>query len=81
MITPKEAVELVKKETKYSYIVTVKDYDDQHYVVEAHPDDKKFRIGIQTTFGVDKSTGEVTGFYLNQGNCLDKYLAAKECEI
>lgn len=81
MITPKEAVELVKKETKYNYIVTVKDYDDQHYVVEAHPDDKKLRIGIQTTFGVDKNTGEVTGFNLNQGDCLDRYLAAKVCGI
>lgn len=81
MITPKEAVELVKKETKYSYIVTVKDYDNQHYVVEAHPDDKKFRIGIQTTFGVDKESGEVTGFALNYGDNLDKFLAAKVCDI
>lgn len=80
MITPKEAVELVKKETKYKNIIKVKDYDAQHYVIESLPGES-FVVGIQTTFGVDKNTGEVTSFFLNMGNNLDKYLASKTCEI
>jgi hypothetical protein len=81
MISPKDAAELVKKETKYQFIVNVKDFDSEHYVVQALPKKDKISIGVQTTFGVDKESGEVTGFALNYGNNLDKFLAAKVCEI
>ncbi len=81
MITPKDAAELVKKETKYQFIANVKDFDSKHYVVQALPKKDKISIGVQTTFGVDKESGEVTGFALNYGDNLDKFLAAKDCDI
>ena len=80
MITVKEAVNEVKNKTGYEFIIKVKDYDQNHYVVEAIP--KKNELpepGIQTTFGVDKNTGKVTSFYLIPGETLEKYLACKVC--
>ena len=81
MISPKDAAEFVKKETKYRFIVNVKDFDSKHYVVEALPAMDKLSIGVQTTFGVDKESGKVTGFPLNYEDNLDKFLAAKVCDI
>lgn len=81
MISPKDAAELVKKETKYQFVVNVKDFDSGHYVVQALPKKDKISIGVQTTFGVDKESGKVTGFALNYEDNLDKFLAAKVCDI
>ncbi len=75
MISPAEAAKKVLETQKYNEVIFVKDYDAQHYVVEALPE--KFAIGIQTTFGVDKNTGAVTAFHLQPGSTLEKYVHSK----
>lgn len=77
MITAKEAADLVKKSEKLGFVVGVKDFDKDHYVVEALPNDHEIPEGINTTYGVDKNTGKVTAFYLIPGQTLEKYLSAK----
>lgn len=80
MITAKEAMNKVLTSQGYKWPIRVKDYDDQHYVCEALPEVGKLAVGSQTTFGVDKNTGEVTAFMLNDHNNLDRYLNAKTIE-
>lgn len=82
MISPAEAAKKVKETQGYEEVLQVKDYDPQHYVVEAWPKADKMPHGEQTTFGVDKSTGKVTAFQLNPGTgTLDRYLNAKNCDF
>ena len=78
MITPKKAAERVKKTQNYEQVIKVRDYDKQHYVVEALPHANKLPHGEQVTFGVDKNTGEVTAFYIEN---LKHYLATPACEF
>ena len=80
MITAKEAAEKVKSSQKYEMVIRVKDFDAEHYVVEAIPKANKLPpVGTQTTFGVDKNTGAVTGFSL--ANNYDRYMSAKNCSF
>lgn len=81
MMTPAEAANKVKETQGYEQVLKVKDYDAQHYVVEALPKANKLPHGAQTTFGVDKNSGQVTAFMLNYGNNLDRFLSAKDCEF
>lgn len=82
MISPAEAAKKVKETQNYEEVLRVKDYDAQHYVVEAWPIAGKMAHGEQTTFGVDKNTGAVTAFMMNPGTgTLDKFLNAKDCDI
>lgn len=81
MMTPAEAANKVKTTQKYEQVLRVKDYDAQHYVVEALPEANKIPKGSQTTFGVDKRTGQVTAFHLRPGSTLEKFLSAKDCEF
>lgn len=76
-MTPAEAANKVLETQKYEQVICVKDFDAQHYVVEALPQKNKLACGMQTTFGVDKQTGQVTAFMMNYGNNLDAYLSAK----
>ena len=64
MISPENAANLVLKKTGYKKLCNVRDYDSQHYVVMAIPDDEHFK-DYQTVFGVDKETGAITNFILN----------------
>jgi hypothetical protein len=80
MITAKEAMNKVLTSQGYKWPIRVKDYDKQHYVCEALPEVGKLAIGAQTTFGVDKNTGEVTAFMLNDHNNLDFYIKAVTVE-
>lgn len=82
MISPTEAANKVRETQKYEEIIRVKDYDPQHYVVEAWPTANKMPHGEQTTFGVDKNTGEVTAFMMNPATgTLDRFLNAKDCKF
>ena len=81
MISPKEAAELVKKTQNYEQVIRVKDFDNKHYVVEALPVANKIARGAQTTFGVDKNTGEVTAFRLNYADNLDRFLESKDVKF
>ncbi len=81
MMTPAEAANKVKETQGYEWVLSVKDYDAQHYVVQAYPKKGKLSIGVQTSFGVDKNTGAVTAFMVNQGNNFDKLRNAKDCEF
>ena len=81
MMTPAEAANKVKETQDYEQVLKVKDFDSRHYVVEALPVANKISKGIQTTFGVDKNTGEVTAFMLNYGNNLKEFLKAKDCKF
>lgn len=81
MITPVEAANKVLESQGYEQVIRVKDYDAQHYVVEALREKNKIHRGEQVTFGVDKKTGEVTAFFLRPGSTLEKYLSAKDCKI
>lgn len=82
MMTPAEAANKVKETQGYELVIRVKDYDAQHYVVEALPKANKLPHGEQTTFGVDKNTGAVTAFMINPATgTLDKFLSAKDCEF
>lgn len=82
MISPAEAANKVKETQKYEEILRVKDYDAQHYVVEAWPKTNKLPHGEQTMFGVDKNTGAVTAFMANPSTgTLDRFLNAKDCEF
>ncbi len=76
-MTPAEAANKVKQSEGYKCVTKVVDFDPRHYVVEAFPKEGEFVRGYQTTFGVDKSTGQVTAFMLNDGNNLDKFVNAK----
>lgn len=76
-MTPAEAANKVKQSEGYKCVTKVVDFDRQHYVVEAFPEEGQFVMGYQTTFGVDKTTGQVTAFMLNYGNNLDKFIKAK----
>lgn len=76
-MTPAEAANKVKETQGYEQVLKVIDFDPKHYVVEALPKANKIPKGVQTTFGVDKSTGQVTAFMLNDGNNLDKFVNAK----
>lgn len=80
MITAKEAMNKVLKSEGYKWPIRVKDYDNEYYVCEALPEVGKLSIGTQTTFGVDKETGEVTAFMLNNRDCLNRYVNAKTVE-
>ena len=80
-MSPKEAGELVKKSQNYEQVIRVKDFDSDHYVVEAIPFANKFTRGAQTLFGVDKNNGVVTAFYLNYENNYDRYMKASECKL
>ena len=64
MISPENAANLVLKKTSYKKLCNVRDYDSQHYVVMATPDENTFK-NYQTLFGVDKNTGDITNFMLN----------------
>ena len=64
MISPENAANLVLKKTGYKKLCNVRDYDSQHYVVMATPDENTFK-NYQTLFGVDKNTGAITNFILN----------------
>lgn len=79
MISPAEAAKKVLTTQKYDKVIFVKDYDQQHYVVEALPED--YEVGMQTTFGVDKNTGDVTAFFPQPGSTLEKYNNAKCLEF
>lgn len=81
MISPVEAANKVKESQGYEQVIRVKDYDLKHYVVEALPKANKMPHGAQTTFGVDKKTGQVTAFFLKPGSTLEKYLSAKDCKF
>lgn len=81
MITPEEAANKVMTTQGYEQVLAVKDYDAQHYVVEALPKKNKLPHGAQTTFGVDKATGQVTAFHLQPGSTLERYLSAKRCDF
>ena len=81
MISPAEAANKVKQTQNYQQVLKVKDYDAKHYVVEALPVANKIPKGAQTTFGVDKNTGQVTAFHLQPGSTLERYLAAKDCKF
>lgn len=82
MISPAEAANKVKETQGYEQVLKVKDYDAKHYVVEALPKANKLAIGAQTTFGVDKNTGEVTAFSLNpSAGTLSRFLNAKDCKF
>ena len=78
MISPAEAANRVKETQHYEWVIRVKDYDIKHYVVEALPKKDQLPHGEQTTFGVDKNTGEVTAFYLRPGSTLEKFLHVKD---
>lgn len=80
MITAKEAMDKVLESEGYKWPIRVKDFDKEHYVCEALPEVGKLSIGMQTTFGVDKETGEVTAFMMNYGDNLQLYLDAKTVE-
>lgn len=75
MISPENAANLVLKKTGYKNLCNVRDYDSQHYVVMATPDENTFK-GYQTTFGVDKNTGAITNFMLN-ADTVDAFQSAK----
>ena len=81
MMTPAEAANKVKETQNYEQVLKVVDFDARHYVVEALPVANKITKGVQTTFGVDKNTGEVTAFMLNFGNNLDKFRNAKSLQF
>lgn len=81
MISPAEAANKVKETQGYEQVLKVKDFDAKHYVVEALPKANKIPKGMQTTFGVDKNSGQVTAFMLNDGNNLQKFLNAKDCKF
>ena len=71
MISPENAANLVLKKTGYKKLCNVRDYDSQHYVVIATPDENTFK-NYQTLFGVDKNTGTITNFILNS-ETIDTY--------
>jgi hypothetical protein len=74
MMTPAEAANKVKQTQGYAEVLFVKDYDSEHYVVEALKDSNDLSSDL---FGVDKNTGAVTGFFPRPGGTLEKYSSAK----
>lgn len=81
MISPAEAAKKVLETQKYEQVIRVKDYDSKHYVVEALPEKGKLPHGAQTTFGVDKITGQVTAFHARPFGTLEKYQNAKTLDF
>ena len=73
MISPKEAIERVSKAYPERRPTGIFDYDEAHYIVSAQTKNvKRDRNG--TFFGVDKNTGDVTGFA--PGSDYDKFFDA-----
>lgn len=77
MISPAEAANKVKQTQNYEWVTKVVDFDAQHYVVEALPEVGKLATGCQTTFGVDKNSGQVTAFMMNDAAKRNKFINAK----
>lgn len=81
MISPAEAAKKVLEHTGYEQVLSVKDYDLGHFVVEAIPEKGKLPKCAQVTFGVDKKTGEVTAFHPRPFGTLEKLQKAKACKF
>lgn len=63
-----EAVNIFKKKFPNKICIQIWDFDSNHYVIEAVDESNDIDPFAQTTFGIDKNTGAITGFSMNAKN-------------